>query len=145
MTYDDDYYRVELTGEPVTITLAIGEPLASDLDLFLVDSNLNEIVTASRGTTNVEQVTTTTERGTAYVVVATALVHGANNVFKVSLLGRHADREVVIRFGLTAILAAVLGAMALGGLVSLTDRRYRVGAPKPARRRAAVSPGTAGA
>ena len=47
-------------------------------------------------------------------VVATALVHGANNVFKVSLLGRHADREVVIRFGLTAIVAAIFGAMALG-------------------------------
>ena len=47
-------------------------------------------------------------------VVATALVHGANNVFKVSLLGRHADREVVLKFGLTAIAAAVLGAMALG-------------------------------
>ena len=47
-------------------------------------------------------------------VVATALVHGANNVFKVSLLGRHADREVVLKFGLTAIAAAVIGAMALG-------------------------------
>jgi uncharacterized membrane protein YfcA len=49
-------------------------------------------------------------------VVATALVHGANNVFKVSLLGRHADREVVIRFGLTAIAAAILGALVLGWL-----------------------------
>ena len=47
-------------------------------------------------------------------VVATALVHGANNVFKVSLLGRHADREVVIKFGLPAVAAAVLGALALG-------------------------------
>jgi len=47
-------------------------------------------------------------------VVATALVHGANNVFKVTLLGRHADREVVLKFGLTAIVAAVFGAMALG-------------------------------
>ena len=47
-------------------------------------------------------------------VVATALVHGANNVFKVSLLGRHADREVVLKFGLPAIAAAVLGALALG-------------------------------
>lgn len=54
-------------------------------------------------------------------VVATALVHGANNVFKVSLLGRHADRDVVIRFGLTAIFAAVLGAMALGYLVRMDD------------------------
>lgn len=52
-------------------------------------------------------------------VVATALVHGANNVFKVSLLGRHADREVVLKFGLTAIVAAVFGAMALGYLVHL--------------------------
>jgi len=49
-------------------------------------------------------------------VVATALVHGANNVFKVSLLGRNADREVVLKFGLPAILAAVLGALALGWL-----------------------------
>ena len=46
-------------------------------------------------------------------VVATALVHGANNVFKVSLLGRHADREVVLKFGLPAIAAAILGALAL--------------------------------
>ena len=54
-------------------------------------------------------------------VVATALVHGANNVFKVSLLGRHADRDVVTRFGLTAIFAAILGAMALGYLVRMDD------------------------
>jgi hypothetical protein len=47
-------------------------------------------------------------------VVATAMVHGANNVFKVSLLGRYADREVVLKFGLPAIAAAVLGALALG-------------------------------
>jgi uncharacterized membrane protein YfcA len=47
-------------------------------------------------------------------VVSTALVHGANNVFKVSLLGRHADRQVVLKFGLPAIAAAVLGALALG-------------------------------
>lgn len=47
-------------------------------------------------------------------VVATALVHGANNVFKVSLLGRHADRDVVLKFGLPAIAAAVLGALVLG-------------------------------
>ena len=47
-------------------------------------------------------------------VVATAMVHGANNVFKVSLLGRYADREIVLKFGLPAIAAAVLGALALG-------------------------------
>ena len=47
-------------------------------------------------------------------VVATAMVHGANNVFKVSLLGRHADSEVVLKFGLPAIVAAILGALTLG-------------------------------
>ena len=47
-------------------------------------------------------------------VVATAIVHGANNVFKVSLLGRHADREVVLKFGLPAIIAAIVGAVVLG-------------------------------
>ena len=52
-------------------------------------------------------------------VMATALVHGANNVFKVSLLGRHADREVVLKFGITAILAAVLGALLLGWMAQL--------------------------
>ena len=47
-------------------------------------------------------------------VVATALVHGANNVFKVSLLGRAADRGTVLKFGLPAIAAATLGALTLG-------------------------------
>lgn len=55
-------------------------------------------------------------------VVATALVHGANNVFKVSLLGRHADREVVMKFGLPAIAAAVLGALALGWFAQADSR-----------------------
>jgi uncharacterized membrane protein YfcA len=52
-------------------------------------------------------------------VAATAVVHGANNVFKVSLLGRHADRELVLRFGVPAILAAALGALMLGWFATL--------------------------
>jgi uncharacterized membrane protein YfcA len=47
-------------------------------------------------------------------VVATAMVHGANNVFKAALLGRFADFEVVLKFGLPAIFAAILGALTLG-------------------------------
>lgn len=49
-------------------------------------------------------------------VAATAVVHGANNVFKVALLGRYAERRVVLRFGLTAIAAAIAGAALLGVL-----------------------------
>jgi len=55
-------------------------------------------------------------------VVATALVHGANNLFKVILLGRKADSEVVLKFGLTAVLASLLGAATLGWLAHLSVR-----------------------
>lgn len=47
-------------------------------------------------------------------VAATALVHAANNIFKIGVVGRHADRALVIRFGLPAIGAAFAGAAALG-------------------------------
>ncbi len=52
-------------------------------------------------------------------VVATAVVHGANNVLKASLLGRNADWQLVLRFGLPAVPAAMLGAMLLGLLSGL--------------------------
>lgn len=62
-------------------------------------------------------------------VAATAVVHGANNIFKIGIVGKHADRTLVIRFGLPAILAAFAGAAALG-YVSHFDEvvRYSVGA-----------------
>lgn len=61
-------------------------------------------------------------------VAATAVVHGANNVFKVSLLGRHADRRLVLRFGVPAILAAFAGAAALGFVAHFPEiARYEVG------------------
>lgn len=47
-------------------------------------------------------------------VAATAVVHGANNIFKISAVGRHADRSLILRFGIPAIFAAFLGAAALG-------------------------------
>jgi hypothetical protein len=43
----------------------------------------------------------------------TAIVHLLNNVLKLILLGRYADKDVVIRFGVTAIIAAFLGAWLL--------------------------------
>jgi len=49
----------------------------------------------------------------------TAIVHLANNLFKLALLGRHADRDVVLSFGLPAVLAAFLGAETLARLSSL--------------------------
>jgi len=49
-------------------------------------------------------------------VAATAVVHGANNLFKLALVGRHADRGLLVRFGLPAIAAAFGGAALLGAL-----------------------------
>ena len=49
-------------------------------------------------------------------VVATALVHLANNLFKGALLGRHARIEVVLRFGIPALFAAIVGAWLLDSL-----------------------------
>ena len=42
-------------------------------------------------------------------VAATAVVHGANNAFKTALLGRSAERSLVLRFGLPAIPSAFFG------------------------------------
>lgn len=43
----------------------------------------------------------------------TAIVHLANNLFKFALLGKFADKEIVLKFGLPAIAAAFLGAWCL--------------------------------
>jgi uncharacterized membrane protein YfcA len=46
-------------------------------------------------------------------IAMTAIVHLANNVFKLGLLGRKADRAVLLRFGLPAVAMAFVGAAAL--------------------------------
>lgn len=46
-------------------------------------------------------------------VAATAVVHLLNNLFKGTLLGRHADWRIVARFGLPAVPAAIAGAWLL--------------------------------
>jgi uncharacterized membrane protein YfcA len=53
-------------------------------------------------------------------VALTAIVHFLNNLFKLILLGKHADRAVVIRFGIPAIIAAFLGARMLLWLSDLS-------------------------
>lgn len=49
-------------------------------------------------------------------VALTAVVHLLNNLFKLSLLGKHADWHIALRFGVPAVLAAVVGAWLLGQL-----------------------------
>lgn len=52
----------------------------------------------------------------AAAVAATAVVHAANNLLKVFVVGRHADRGVAWRFGAPAVVAAFLGGLALVGI-----------------------------
>ena len=58
----------------------------------------------------------------------TAVVHLANNLFKLVLLGKYADYATVLRFGLPALVAALLGAAALLWLSHLTPlASYQLG------------------
>jgi cytochrome c-type biogenesis protein CcmF len=70
------------------------------------------------------------------------MTRGAGQLY-VSLGDINPDGAVTVRaYDKPLVLLIWLGpvVMALGGALSLTDRRLRVGAPKPAKRRAALAP-----
>jgi len=50
----------------------------------------------------------------------TAIVHLANNLFKVVLVGKHSNLNVLLRFGLPAVMFAFLGAILLGFLSTIS-------------------------
>jgi uncharacterized membrane protein YfcA len=54
-------------------------------------------------------------------VAATALVHMANNVFKLFLVGKHAHWPTIRSFGVASVLGAVLGAWSLQWLAGMND------------------------
>ncbi len=54
-------------------------------------------------------------------IAMTALVHFSNNLFKISLIFRSADRKIVQSFGLGSIVGAILGALLLQNLAMLPD------------------------
>jgi uncharacterized membrane protein YfcA len=49
-------------------------------------------------------------------IAITAVVHFANNLFKLALLGHQADRSILLKFGLPAVIAALIGAGLLSWL-----------------------------
>src|ERR1700741_3783355 len=67
-------------------------------------------------------------------IALTAIVHFLNNLFKLALLGKHADKHVVLRFGIPSITAALLGAYVLTLLsgmqplfqYSVSDRTFSI-------------------
>ncbi len=52
-------------------------------------------------------------------IASTAVVHGANNLLKVSLLYRYIDKQVMLKFGVPAVLSAIVGAFILSQLVAV--------------------------
>jgi len=52
-------------------------------------------------------------------IAATAVVHLANNIFKVILVGKKADWQVVLRFALSGAIAAMIGAWLLNILSTI--------------------------
>ncbi len=61
-------------------------------------------------------------------IALTAIVHFLNNAFKMSLLGRFADRNVVLRFGIPSVIAAFTGAYLLSSITGLHPlHQYTIG------------------
>ncbi len=46
-------------------------------------------------------------------IALTGVVHFFNNIFKLVLVGRHADKQVLLRFGIPAVVAAIIGSWLL--------------------------------
>ncbi len=51
-------------------------------------------------------------------IALTGVVHFFNNIFKLFLVGRNANKEVLLRFGIPAVIAAIVGSWIL---ISITD------------------------
>lgn len=54
-----------------------------------------------------------------HAIAMTAVVHLLNGLFKLALLRKHIDASVLLRFGLPAVMAALLGAWLLSALGTL--------------------------
>jgi uncharacterized membrane protein YfcA len=53
-------------------------------------------------------------------IALTGIVHFLNNIFKLILVGKKADRQIVLRFGIPAVITALIGAWLL---LQITDLR----------------------
>jgi uncharacterized membrane protein YfcA len=53
-------------------------------------------------------------------IALTGIVHFFNNIFKLILVGRNANQEVLLRFGIPAVLAAFLGSLVLLNITNST-------------------------
>ncbi|MCR9251277.1 MAG: sulfite exporter TauE/SafE family protein [bacterium] len=54
-------------------------------------------------------------------IALTGVVHFLNNLFKVGLVGKHANKTVLLKFGIPAVLAAFIGAWVLVNISGLDN------------------------
>lgn len=66
-----------------------------------------------------------------YAVGATAIVHLANNVFKLGLVGKMADYKVVVKFAVPAAIMAIVGALLLNYFAGTEPLAYYTVGGKP--------------
>lgn len=52
-------------------------------------------------------------------ITLTAIVHFLNNIFKLFLVGKHVNKSIILRFGITAIAASFIGAYTLKAIGEL--------------------------
>ena len=52
-------------------------------------------------------------------IALTGVVHFFNNIFKLFLVGKNADKQVLLRFGIPAVIAAIAGAWILLNIIDL--------------------------
>ena len=61
-------------------------------------------------------------------IALTGVVHFFNNMFKLTLVGRNANKKVLLYFGVPAVIAAFLGALVLVNITDLpTLYEYQIG------------------
>lgn len=57
-------------------------------------------------------------------IALTAVVHLLNNIFKLIITGRHFNKEIILKFGLIAVVGAVAGAYLLESIGDITLKEY---------------------
>ncbi|MFN5628457.1 MAG: TSUP family transporter [Bacteroidota bacterium] len=59
-----------------------------------------------------------------YAIIMTALVHFANNILKIILIGTSVNKSIFFSFGFASIIGAVIGSLLLGYFYSENDSVY---------------------
>ena len=57
-------------------------------------------------------------------IALTGVVHFFNNLFKLFLVGKNANKEVLIRFGIPAVLAAIAGSFLLLRIIPMQRKLF---------------------